>query len=275
MRYLKVLLLIFCFCVPAAALAFVAPANVKVESEQWGDANPDDVQLVLQSAVETLSPYMSTRRFGDITIRNDAKGPISLYEKGVHGEYVVLLHVNGRYWAQLVYQFSHEMCHLMSNYDLAPNNVSRQQWFEEALCEAFSLFALERMADQWAENPPYPQWKDYAAEFIDYEQQNIKQSHRKLPKGMKLPQWYQSYREALSDNPYAQGRDLNELVANHLLGIFRENPESWEAINYLNLGDDRQDKSLEKYLHDWEHNAPADLRQPIRQIREVLLNKQS
>lgn len=271
MRYLNTLLLILLFCLPSVTPAFVFPANVRVESRQWGDANPDDVQTVLQSVVETLSPYMANRRFGDITIRNDAKGPISLYEKGIHGEYVVLLHVNGSYWAQLVYQFSHEMCHLMSNYDLAPNNVSRQQWFEESLCEAFSLFALDRMANRWSDDPPYPQWREYAPEFADYAQSNLQQAHRRLPKGMKLPAWYEKYRKMLSDNPYAQGRDLNELVANQLLPIFNQHPDFWQAINYLNLGDNREDKSLEKYLNDWEQNAPSELRLPIRKIREILL----
>lgn len=273
MRYLKTLLLILLICLPISVTAFISPAKVYVETNDWGDANPKDVQVILQSVIDTLSPYMSGRQFGLITVRDDAKGPVSLYEKGKNGEYIVLLNVKGRYWAQLVYQFSHEMCHLMSNYDLAPNNTSRQQWFDESLCEAFSLFALERMAKQWSENPPYPQWSNYAPQFLEYEQGRLQQAHRKLPQGMKLPQWYQEYRKILSDNPYAQGRDLNELVANQLLPIFNTRPDSWVAINYLNLGDDREDKSLQKYLGDWEQNAPPDLRAPVKEIREILLKK--
>lgn len=273
MRHLKILLLILLTCLPVSVLAFVSPAKIHVETGDWGDARPEDVQVILQSVIDTLSPYMSGRQFGLITVRDDEKGPVSLYEKGKEGEYVVLLNVKGRYWSQLVYQFSHEMCHLMSNYDLAPYNVSRQQWFEESLCEAFSLFALERMAKQWEEDPPYPQWRDYAPRFLEYEQNNLKQAHRRLPKGMKLPQWYQEYRKVLSNDPYAQGRDLNELVANQLLPVFSKNPDSWLAINYLNLGNDREDKSLQKYLGDWEQNAPPDLRAPVKEIREILLRK--
>jgi hypothetical protein len=272
MRYLKTLLLLLLTLLPLHLQAFVAPAQVEVESKVWGDANPDDVQSVLQSVIEVISPYMASRHFGKIIVRNDKTGPISLYEKGATGEYIVLLNVNGRYWAQLAYQFSHEMCHLMSNYDLSPNNVSRQQWFEESLCEAFSLFALEKMAKQWETNPPYPQWQEYAPKFTEYEQDMFQQTHRRLPKGMKLPQWYQQYATTMSADPVAQGRDLNELIANQLLPLFDEKPQTWSAINYLNLGDDSQDKTLDKHLSDWEQNAPAEWTPTIQNIRQILTN---
>lgn len=272
MRYLKLLLLALLVLFSFRSWALVAPAQVQLESKAWGDASPDDVQTVLQSTIEVMSPYMAGRNFGSILVRNDQTGPISVYDKGPNGEYIVMLNVQGRYWAQLTYQFSHEMCHLMSNYDLAPNNVSRQQWFEEALCEAFSLFTLEKMAQHWQDNPPYPQWQDYAPKFLEYEQDNLKQKHRKLPKGMKLPTWYQEYQKTLSADPYAQGRDLNELVANQLLPMFAAKPAAWSSINYLNLGDDNGDKSLYNYLTAWQDNAPAEWQQLIVEIKKILMN---
>ena len=272
MRYLKILLLFLLTLLPFQLQAFVAPAQVTVESQEWGDASPADVQTVLQSVLEVISPYMAGRNFGAITVRNDKDGPISLYERGATGEYIVLLNVNGRYWAQLAYQFSHEMCHLMSNYDLAPNNISRHQWFEESLCEAFSLFTLEKMAKHWETNPPYPQWQEYAPKFIDYQQDMYKQTHRRLPKGMKLPKWYKQYAEALSADPVAQGRDLNELVANQLLPIFAEKPQTWVIMNYINLGEDSDDKSLNKYLSDWQKNVPSEWSETINTIKQILLN---
>ncbi|WGZ94185.1 MAG: hypothetical protein QJT81_20770 [Candidatus Thiothrix putei] len=273
MRYLKTCLLLLSLLLllsPMRLQAFVAPAQVQVESE-WGDANPDDVKAVLNSVIEAISPYMAGRTFGNIIVRNDKSGPISLYEKSPNDEYIVLLNVNGRYWAQLAYQFSHEMCHLMSNYDLAPNNITRQQWFEESLCEAFSLFALEKMAQQWASNPPYPHWQEYAPKFTEYQQDMFKQTHRQLPNSMKLPKWYQAYAKTLSADPYAQGRDLNELVANQLLPIFTEQPEAWTTLNYLNLGDDSDDKSLRKYLTDWENNLPSKWQPTVEEIQQILI----
>ncbi len=270
MRYLKALLLVLLTCLPLQLWAFTAPAQVQVESE-WGEANPDDIKTVLTSVIEVIAPYMAGRTFGDVVVRNDKSGPISLYEKGANGEYIMMLNVGGRYWAQLSYQFSHEMCHLMSNYDLAPNNITRQQWFEESLCEAFSLFALEKMAQHWETHPPYPHWQEYAPKFREYQQDMFKQTHRQLPKSMKLPKWYQAYAKTLSADPYAQGRDLNELVANQLLPIFAEKPETWVTLNYLNLGDDSGDKTLDKYLTDWENNVPSSWQSTITGVKQMLL----
>jgi hypothetical protein len=272
MRYLKTLLLLLLTLFPLHLSAFVAPATVEVEGQEWGDASTKDVQTVLQSVIDVISPYMAGRSFGKIIVRNDPTGPVSLYEKGADDEYIILLNVKGRYWAQMAYQFSHEMCHLMSNYDLAPRNVSGQQWFEESLCEAFSLFALQEMAKHWETDAPYPQWQEYAPEFTAYEQDVFKQTHRRLPKSMKLPKWYQAYAKTLSADPYAQGRDLNELVANQLLPIFAENPQTWVTINYLNLGEDGKDKSLDKHLSDWQENVPPNWADTIKDIKQILIN---
>lgn len=271
MRYLKILLLTCLFLFPLYAGAFAPPAKIQLESKDWGDANPDDIKTVLDSVVEAISPYMEGRQFGNILVRNGTTGPISIYDRGPNGEYIIMLNVHGRYWAQLTYQFSHEMCHLMSNYDLAPRNISHQQWFEESLCEAFSLFTLEKMTEHWHDNPPYPQWKEYARKFLEYEQDNLKQEHRRLPKGMKLPTWYLEYQKALSADPYAQGRSLNELVANQLLPIFDANPETWGSINYLNLGDDTDDKSLDKYLTDWQKSVPPKWLRTVKEVKQKLL----
>lgn len=265
--------LLLCLVALAPAQAFVAPAQVQVETPQWGDASSADVEAVLRSVIEVITPYMANRQFGRVVVKNDGTGPISLYERGENGEYIIMLDVQGRYWSQLAYQFSHEMCHLMTNYDLSPNNTSRQQWFEEALCEAFSLFTLDKMAEQWREAAPYPNWQDYAPKFAEYKHNNLREKHRKLPPGMKLPQWYQQYRSILSNDPYAKDRNLNELVANQLLPLFDSDPQNWIAINYLNLGDDSSDKSLNKYLSDWQENTPADLAQVVVEIRQILLKK--
>jgi hypothetical protein len=271
MRLLHILILMLWVLIPTRLYAFVVPVQVQVEREGWGDANLKDVQAVLDSVIVSIAPYIENHKPSTVIVRNSPDGPKSLYDKGENGEYIVLVNVKGSYWSQLVYQFSHEMCHVMSNYDLAPNNVSRQQWFEESLCEAFSLFALERTAQSWKENPPYPNWKDYAPHFIEYQRNQIAQAYRKLPEGMKFPKWYQQYRKILSDDPYAQGRDLDELVSNHLLPVFAANPDGWRAINYLNLGEKGKAKSLNKYLSEWEDNAPSDLRAPVEKIRQMIL----
>lgn len=271
-HFLKALLLALALFASGSLWAFAPSAQLKLESTEWGDADPADIKAVLDSTLTVLAPYTVGRNFGNILIKNSNTGPISIYEKGPNGEYIIMLNVHGRYWAQLAYQFSHELCHLMSNYDLAPNNRSGQQWFEESLCEAFSLFTLKKLAEHWQENPPYPHWREYAPKFMEYRDTNLKETHRTLPSGMTMPAWYQQYQSILSRDPYAKERDLNELAANQLLKIFEEKPENWSAINFLNLGEDSKDKSLYLYLTDWQDNNPDQWDDVILKIKKLLLN---
>ncbi|MGB1255252.1 MAG: hypothetical protein ACPG51_05275 [Thiolinea sp.] len=263
----RVLILFFLF-LPVSTLAFAPLGNLKVESE-WGNADPKDVKAVLDSANQVISAYVGSRSLGTVIVRNDPKGPISLYERGPANEYIVLLDVKGRYWAQLAYQFAHEMCHLLTNYDLAPNNVTRQQWFEESICEAFSLFVLERMAEQWAVEAPYPNWKSYARELKRYAESMLKQEHRTFAPD--LSNWYRENKQVLEDNPYAQNRRLNEKFASHILDLLNRQPGQWAALNYLNLGANTEDRSLSKYLNDWYQNAPAQYQQIVVEIQQLVL----
>ncbi len=261
------ILIFLALLTPAWTAAAEPLSTLQVESE-WGNANRTDVKAVLDSASQVIAEHVGDRFLGDVIIRNDAKGPIALYERGPKGEYIVLLDVKGRYWAQLVYQFSHEICHLLTNYDLAPNNVTRQQWFEESLCEAFSLFVLKAMARRWEVDAPYPNWASYAVELERYAQGMLRQVHRGYAKN--LSQWYQQHKRVLESNPYAQERRLNEKFATHLLKLMQRHPKQWAALNYLNLGEHTEDRSLNRYLNDWYLNTPTKYKPFVADIQHAV-----
>ncbi|HPY39149.1 MAG TPA: hypothetical protein PLM98_01420 [Thiolinea sp.] len=267
-KKLKRLVVLFIGCLlPTWAVAFVPPFQIQVDSA-WQGAKTTDIQAVLDSTAATIAPYIGNRRLDPILVKNEDKGPISLYERDAKGEYIVVLDVKGNYWSQLAYQFSHETCHLLSNYDLAPSNYSHQQWFEESLCEAFSLFSLSKLADQWEVNPPYASWQDYAPELRHYLADMQKEEQRSLAPN--LATWYEQNKTTLEADPYAKDRTLNKKMSSHLLKIFAAQPETWAAINYLNLGDDSKDKSMAKYLKDWYENTPENLRAPVKEIQQQL-----
>ena len=58
-------------------------------------------------------------------------------------------------------------------------------WFEETICEVASLFALEKMAMEWNQSAPHPNWKPYAVEFKKYAEQRI--SKHRLPESHTCP----------------------------------------------------------------------------------------
>ena len=52
------------------------------------------------------------------------------------------------YWAQTIYQLSHEMCHFAFR-QYKEKKEFTLRWFEEIVCEAMSLYALEYSSRNW------------------------------------------------------------------------------------------------------------------------------
>jgi hypothetical protein len=246
----------------SAPVAAGAPSGeqgpaIHVLDAGWGNVYTEDIEAVLYSVASELWRYFPGRSPVKLVISHSEKGPLTLYRKGPKGEYLILLSANNRRWAQYAYQFSHELCHVLSNYDHSEtNNRARSnQWFEEAVCEAAALFTLCRMAITWESNPPFPHWRDYAQVLRHYAERLAGEAHRRLPHDDMLVEWYAANQEALRDDPYL--RDKNEVCANMMLALFERSPEHWDAIGYLNRDSAALAGSLLGYLQSWHRAAPA------------------
>ncbi|MBC7945419.1 MAG: hypothetical protein H7X91_09210 [Burkholderiales bacterium] len=188
---------------------------------------------------------------------------------------MILLSARNRRWAQYAYQFSHELCHVLSNFGHGQTNNGGKpnQWFEEAVCEAAAVFTLRSMASTWASNPPFPDWKDYAPVLREYAEQLSGEAHRRLPYGMSASAWYATNRQAVSENPYL--REKNEVCANLLLSLFERNPEHWTAIAYLNLDPTAAAAAFAEYLESWHRAAPAKHQVFIAEVIALFAPKRS
>lgn len=223
----------------AVAAEVMPPAGaieIRVEAGDWGQVRPRDIAAVLTTVAATLQPSFPRHAAERVSVAYSAAGPSVLLEKSADGAHRVFLNVRDARWDQFTYQFSHELCHIFTNHEhreIAPGLVARDhQWFEETLCEAVSLVALERMAIRWEQSPPYPGWKGYASAFRDYAEQLRDEQHRQLSLNETVEQWFAANREALEHNPYL--RQKNELLAVKLLSLLEAAPDSLEAIGYLN-----------------------------------------
>ena len=240
--------------------------TIEVSEGNWGNANTADIEALLYSVASELRRFIETRPPAEIVVIPSEKAPAALYQKGRNGEYVILLSAKNRRWAQYAYQFSHELCHVFSNYERGEvnNGVKPNQWFEEAVCEAAAVFTLRRMASTWGSNPPYSDWADYAAVLRAYAEQLTTQSHRRLPGDIAFGTWYAANRDAVSGNPYL--RQKNEVCANLLLSLFESTPEHWAAIGYLNLHRSSAEAGFLEYLESWRQAAPARHRVFITEV---------
>jgi hypothetical protein len=186
-------------------------------------------------------------------------GPVVLYRHGPNGEYLVRLNTGDRLWAQHAFQFAHEFAHILANYD---QHERCNKWFEESLCELASLFVLRRMAETWKLRPPYANWRDYAPALAAYADDRLRSA--RLPAGQTLDQWYRENEPRLRQEPCL--REKNTVVAAALLPQFEKQPQSWEAITWLNDGTAHGARTFARYLGDWHARVPEKHRPLVRQL---------
>ena len=234
---------------------------IEVSPGNWGEAEVRDIQLLLDTvAAEFLAHIGPLDRTIQLRVVPRGGAPKVRYEKARDGRYVVQLTARDQRWFQYVFQFSHELCHVLSNFDhKEPIDGServdeRNQWFEESLCETASLFTLRRLAVQWETSPPSRNWSGYGSTLSAYARHLMNEAHRHLPPGQSFHDWYEENKQVLSDNPYL--REKNELVAANLLPLFEANPELWQSIRYLNPLKTSAGKSFALYLTDWRVASP-------------------
>jgi hypothetical protein len=229
-----------------------------VESGEWGSSSVADIKKVCESAAMMFTPHLKSGVSAPLLIQNDGSGPITLYRRGGNNEHIVRLDTKNRAWAQLAFQFSHELCHVMCNYR---DVVNQQLWFEETLCEVASLFALRQMGEAWKTDAPYSNWKSYSVALNDYAAQRLNAQHSDTATLEEV------YRDNLSQlQATATNRDVNNKLARKLLPIFEKRPSAWEAVRYLNRGPAKENLTFEGYLRGWHSRLPETQKEAVEEI---------
>jgi hypothetical protein len=235
----------------ASAVRQPAPPDIRVLPGDWGSAGEADIRAVCKSAASELFKHVADVPGEPISIRRDDKGPMVIYGVGPSGERRVLLNTKDTYWSQYAYQFSHECCHILCNYR---DGQKENLWFEEALCETASLFALRAMAASWQATPPYPNWKSYSDSLAKYAQERIDAADNVQAKT--LAAWLREHEAALRKNP--TDRAKNQVVAVRLLPLLEKNPQHWQAVRFLNQSPAEKSLTFQEYLQDWHKRTPAE-----------------
>lgn len=231
----------------------------------FGDADSENIVKVLESTAEQLLRETPQRRLGTILVSPSKDVPISLFAKGPSGEYQIRLATRDRYWAQYAYQFAHEVCHLLCNYD--QKRTGDKQWFEEALCETASLFAMQKMAEKWKESPPYANWKSFSRELQDYVNDILARRDRRLPSDLAMPEWYRINSEGLRKD--RQSTERTKLVSTYLLALFEDDPTGWETLTWLNTGADDATIPFPEYLAGWKARCPEKHRPFVGRVESL------
>ena len=75
------------------------------------------------------------------------------------------------FWAQTIFQLSHELCHYAIRQSKTDKSVTLA-WFEEIICEAMSLYALQWASEHWEKCELYsfnPGFRDSIKDYLQME----------------------------------------------------------------------------------------------------------
>lgn len=243
-------------------------------SEGFEESGADNVRAVLVSAADALWRHCPDSRWevpGFYVFRSP-NTPITLHKHRSDGRVAIGLTADKFFWSQYAFQFAHEFCHALTGHanDWRVTWIGDHgtgQWFEEALCETGSLFALLAMSRDWALKPPFENWRAFAPKLKDYTLKRLAAAEALLPDPGQFPDWFQAQLPSLRES--GTQRDKNLVVARHLLPLFQDFPRGWESLTYLNRVQNRDPrKSFGRLLADWNEAVPAGFRAFLARLRD-------
>ena len=230
--------------------SFLCATSLTIESEDWGDVETNEIHKVLRSTLSLFELSSPTLQKRPIVVSPTADNPRVLYELRDGHAYQIQLTAKNRHWCQYVFQFAHELGHIMCNFR-KENHANL--WFEESICEVASLYALSKIGNKWVEIHNDTNAKSYAQEFEKYRIHRIKESS--YPENFQLAVWWNQNRFILSQNPHL--RKQNIWVALTLYDLFDQNPTiAWSAFFYLNKSPTHRKADFEQYLQTWKNACP-------------------
>ncbi len=137
-------------------------------------------------------------------------------------------------WNRVAYQFSHELCHAV-----IPSDVpDKFRWFEESICEMASYYVLPEVGKYWRSSGnffKYYESKTKNKQFYFYTfSQYVKKDKQKaipFPVDKLFSNEYRHLLESMTINPEQRG--YNAQVAQTLLSVFNQHPDTWHFIQFL------------------------------------------
>lgn len=242
-------------------------ADVTVINGNWGLTSLSAIRAILLSAYGVLVRSFEAAPEAAVQVsRWNRDYAFTVNDKR---PYQVFLSARDTYWSQYVYQFSHELCHVLTHFDSYKKH--KHKWFEESLCELASLHVLRSLAKVWKDDPPSGVYG--ASEFARHHHSYAERVESKttIPHQSHLSAWLNRNIDLLEKNSTC--RELNRIVAVSLLSSFRENPALWRDCGWLNCWDIRKDSTFSEYLDSWtdclrEHGPKQESRAPdiVRQL---------
>jgi hypothetical protein len=247
--------------------------------EDWPDTNPQDalkvvsrVREVALAGVRLLSDHQPLR----LRVVDHRTGPPRVWlHKDTPGVAWIIVDIGARRWAQLAYQFGHELGHVLCNSWLPDTALKPPtHWLEEALVDAFSIRNLALLADSWEKSPLFPGSAAYGNGLRAYREEVVK-GYRDAAGSRPVSDvaaWFRDTRERLDRLNGIDKIEGTGLLA--ILGELERDKSCVEDMGALNRWPQKSAVPIEEYLRLWqascaEIKAPGRLPQRLRELFAV------
>jgi hypothetical protein len=249
--------------------------NIILAKNGWGEALPENLLEVLLSSTilfkKTVAPEQLNPKA--IVVQNSSfnksplNHPITYISKDVN--YILISPKDNR-WAQYAYQFAHEYCHHLIEWNFIKEK-DKFGWFEESICELASILSLKNMSKVWQINPPYPNWKSYSVSLNEYADNVLNNNPYKIE--TTLSDWITENTPKLEKDRYL--RKMNNFIASSICDIFEKTPSLWNSITYLNEINTSKEMDFCSFLEEWGSKLPPSDHSNWVKLKERLINKNS
>lgn len=226
--------------------------------ESWGLDDLSNVSSILYDTSNCIYRHLRNRPDFRIVVGYDLNlGPISLYRiNDEEFDRVLLSTTPIEYRPQIMYQFSHEFCHVISDFNRIRSTESKNEWFHESLCELASIFVLHSTNE--------PALKRYIDDYLE-------ESRELLSSIDNFSSWMLSKEDELRAQIGGRlDRRTNAVVAYRLYPLFKQYPTLWNTLWHL----PKSDSTLASYLLEWKQAVHEQDRHLLTKLEVLLLGEQ-
>jgi hypothetical protein len=252
---------------PCFGMASLPP--IQIVDEGW-DTSPGFVAIVIASTRDPFSQAFAVEPQipGLVVARHDGPPRVLHRDPRLEDRIQVRLNARGTDPGWIMFQFAHELGHVITNYDKMP--PERFQWLDECFCEVASLYALQEVSRTWLnDSDADPTWIHNGNCLAIYAQQRISLPEHTLPSDIPFLPWLETKLPEL-ERDCGGSRVTNTIIAKQLLPVFRADPSAWCAMRRMNTWNFNEQMTLDDYFDAWEM-AAGEYGHFVRTFRTILL----
>lgn len=238
----------------------MAGLEIELDKSSWKSADLNAVKRILYETAHMVYCHLKGSPSYRILVEHSQCGPPMAYFRRHEENFyrVKLTNYPLDYKCQIMYQFAHEFCHIVSDHNRLVSTVSKNGWFHESLCELASIFTMR---------------ESKSVEYVTYvDELCLSKANRMYEEidSANFGSWLAEQEKLLRGTNSRTGycRELNAVVAYRLYPVFAMYPEIWNVVRYL----PKSDSGIQDYCKEWQGRVRNEDKHLVDLVSVTLLH---